>query len=424
MRVGRWTSDAGRVLAAALVVGCSGDSSNSPSSPTNVSTLTLRIIGVPAALTVGRTYQLSAAYYTRAGSYVSAATATWVSGDASIVRVTSNGALIAQRPGVATVTAIADEGSATTEVIVLATAVAILPDRGFGQVLQLAPGQTLQFTSVEYAPNDQSIISINQGAWSSSDTTVASVSQGRLVTAVAPGTATITVTTPSARSTLNLSIASTGGSATIRMISVVDAIPTVTIRPSVGSPARLSYGDVSVQTVPAGTVQVSFDGTPPILTTFNDFLFGLQDFVGVLQPTSHETFIAINNLWSPNYYGPLLIASLEDRVTPVPPDSAAVRAVLGTLYGYAVMFTEPGAPASSGDLQGCLSGGPFGTSDYDGRSPGVFDIVLLYANCDLDGFSDEEAARFHVTATAGQAMTFIITGSDPSTFKMLSVVDR
>jgi uncharacterized protein YjdB len=388
-------------------------------------TIVLKIAGAQDSLVIGSSYPLSAALFTSTGVFVGTPEVTWSSSNSAVVSVTSAGLLTAHSPGHATIIATDDTIAASVIVNVrdAQATFAILPDGEFGDTLQIAPGQTLQLTPFAYynVPG-WPIFPAAQVTWSSSNAGTATVSQSGVVTGVAPGAATITASILQHPVTRTIRVATTNGTTTIRMISAADAYSTVTMHPNVGTPATLAYGAVSEQVVPAGTLQLSFDGIPPLTGFYDPSIYGVQVFLGFLPAGGHETFIAVSNESFASYSGPAAIAWLEDRTEAVPADSSVVRVVLATSGGYNVFLTDPGAPPTLVTLRGCYLDWPFGYTAYTGRSPGNFDIVLLAGKLSPQGFGPE-AARFRVTATAGHATTFILTGRDLSP-NVFSVVDR
>ena len=305
--------------------------------------------------------------------------------------------------------------------------VTILPDGEFGDTLQIAPGQTLELAAFYQASGGRDhYVRGSEATWSSNNAVSVTVSQSGVATGVTPGVAKITANLLRSSATRTIRVAPTSGTATIRMISVIDS--TVAMHPGVGVPATLAYGAVSEQVIPAGTLQLSFDGVPPIASLFNPAFYGLQTFLGFLPAGTHATFVAVSNEWcsDPLCSGPT-IAWLDDRTEAVPASSAPVRVMLAAQQTYSdaynVFITRPGERASVETLIGCYLDWPFGFTAYTDRDPGDFDIVLLINKFSVDP-SAPEAARFHVTATAGHATTFIVSGSSPSSLKILSVVDR
>ncbi len=378
----------------------------------------LQIRGISDSLDVGGTYQLSANVLNAIGELQSPPGIQWSSSSPAVVSVSASGLVAAHTPGQATITASNDVVSTTLVVSVrMQFSVAILPDGEFGDTLQIAPGEALNLVALA---GGGPTIPTDEVVWSSSAPGVATVTQAGLVTGVASGTATIAAIILQRPVTRTIRVAATGGTVTIRMISAADAYSTVTMHPNVGAPATLAYGAASEQVVPAGTLQLSFDGVPP-LTNADPRIYGAQVFVGFLPAGGHETFIAVSNTADAPNAGPLTIAFLDDRTEAVPADSALLRVVLATSGAFNVFFTDPGASPSMIALQGCYLDWPFGFTSYTNRPAGDFDIVLVPKGSQF-AFGPE-AARLHATVTAGHASTFIVTGSG-SSFRVLSLVDR
>ena len=116
---------------------------------------------------------------------------TWASSDPSVVTVTSNGLVRAIAPGSATITVTTTDGtnlSATCAVTVYVPASAISLNTNN---LTLGIDETSQLVAYVYPSNTTN----KQVTWESSDPSVATVTSNGLVRAIAPGSATITVTT-------------------------------------------------------------------------------------------------------------------------------------------------------------------------------------------------------------------------------------
>jgi len=139
-------------------------------------------------LSEGDTYQFTA---TVSPPDATNKTLCWKTSDQSVFSVDANGLLTAVHAGTATITVTTIDGgfTGTCEVTVLP-----VPVSGVGMVYcpsgDLTEGDTHQL-SATVLPVDASDRSVS---WSSSETSVATVNPGGLVTAVSAGTATITVT--------------------------------------------------------------------------------------------------------------------------------------------------------------------------------------------------------------------------------------
>jgi hypothetical protein len=343
---------------------------------------------------------------------------TWRSSDSTVASVSARGIVTAQAVGSATI-------SASTAMLTGSAVIRVREQFGVGilfgaalnEILLVAPGQAAQLTAFEYSTHTYLTRKPAQITWSSSDASLATVSATGLVTGVAPGMVTITANVDQHPTTQQVHVQNSPGTATIRMINASDAVPSVTMHPNSGSPVTLPYAAMSEETIAAGSLQMSLDGVSATYSRdyYNPLFFGLSVFYGLVPVGAHQTFVAVDS------YSPVVIAWLSDRTDPVPPDSAVVRAMLAVgVSGYNVYFTSTGAPMGVLALQGCYLDWPFGYTSYAGRAAGNFDIVLQGGK----GLDGPEVARFHVTPSAGHAMTYIITGKDAASLKLIPVVDK
>jgi len=143
-------------------------------------------------LTVGDTEVLSA---TLTPSDATNKAVTWASGNTAVATV-NNGMVIAVAPGTASITVTTADGGKTATCAVtvqaaLPNTIAVTGVTLNETALELIVGGT-ETLAATVAPSNATNKNIT---WTSSDTDVATVSTGGLVTAIAGGTATITVTT-------------------------------------------------------------------------------------------------------------------------------------------------------------------------------------------------------------------------------------
>ena len=118
---------------------------------------------------------------------------TWKSSDTKVATVSSAGKLTAVAPGMATITCTAQDGSgkyATCEVTVTKPVVKVTSVTLNTNAISWPVGRSGSFTAT-VLPSDATDKSVT---WKSSNTKVATVSSAGKLTAVAPGTATITCT--------------------------------------------------------------------------------------------------------------------------------------------------------------------------------------------------------------------------------------
>ena len=144
-----------------------------------------------AELTEGNTMQLSA---TVLPSNATNKTVTWTTSNSSVATVSSNGLVTAKNPGTATITARTTDGSnlsascsvTVKQNVVLATSISLNKTSA-----ELTEGNTMQLSATVLPSNATN----KTVTWTTSNSSVATVSSNGLVTAKSSGTATITATT-------------------------------------------------------------------------------------------------------------------------------------------------------------------------------------------------------------------------------------
>ncbi len=143
-----------------------------------------------ATLTEGETLRLTA---TVKPTNATNKSITWSSSNTSVATVDANGKVTAKAAGTATITATANDGSgvnASCVVTVEKKVVAVSSITLSQSLATLIEGGTLTLTAT-VTPDDATNKAVT---WSSSNTSVATVDANGKVTAIAPGTATITAT--------------------------------------------------------------------------------------------------------------------------------------------------------------------------------------------------------------------------------------
>lgn len=187
-----------RVALALLLAACGGG--NSGSTPTTPgggggggspppSVQTVLVLPPTVSLRVGGTAALAASPRTAAGAEVTGRTVSWNSGTPGVATVNAAGVVTAVAPGSATVTATVDgvTGSAAVTVTQMpVVAVAVTPVS-----TSLRVGGTLALAAAARDSAGGAVMG-RPVTWSSSAPTVATVSPSGVVTAIAPGSATVT----------------------------------------------------------------------------------------------------------------------------------------------------------------------------------------------------------------------------------------
>jgi uncharacterized protein YjdB len=217
----------------------------------------------PAApsVSLGGTVQLQATTLDSAGRTLAGRAVTWTSSDASIAAVSSAGLATGTGVGTARITATSEGRSATVTLTVLARPVASvtlsLPQTALAQGdtatlavrLADAQGQTLTGRAVTFATDAAS---------------VATVSAAGLVTAVGPGSATLSATSEGVRGTLLVRV-------TVLAVSTVRVTPDTTRLTSIGATARLTATPLSAGGAPIAGRSVTWtSGAPQVVSVGAD----------------------------------------------------------------------------------------------------------------------------------------------------------
>lgn len=183
----------------------SGSTPAVPPSATTVASVT--VSPSSASGNVGQSAQFSATAYNSSGTALTGQTFTWSSSNTSVVTVTASGYATAVGSGSATITA--TDGGKTGQASV---SVAGSTTTGTPASITVSPatasvtvGGTQQFSATVYDASGTAL-SGQTVTWSSSNTSIATVSVGGLVTTLLTGTVTITATDGSVKGTASLTV--------------------------------------------------------------------------------------------------------------------------------------------------------------------------------------------------------------------------
>ncbi|MFC5706962.1 beta strand repeat-containing protein [Aeromonas eucrenophila] len=232
---------------------------------TNITLTTggLSITVPPLTLAAGQTKQLSATGSYNDGSNKNVtADVHWSSSDPAVATISLTGLVTAVTPGTATITGTLDGQTATLSATVTN---ATLNAGGLTITtppLTLANGLSSQLTaSGTYSDGSSADVTANVH-WSSSDPAIATVSQTGLVTAVAPGTATITGSLDGQNATLSVTVTN----ATINAGGLTITTPPMTLAAGLTGQlaANGSYSDGSTRNV---TTDASWISDNPSVAT-------------------------------------------------------------------------------------------------------------------------------------------------------------
>jgi hypothetical protein len=358
------------------------------------------------------------------GNTLSSPPVQWVSDNPTIADVGSSGIILGKNVGTTLIHARAGKLSADLAVTVaFVAAMTLLPRGEFGDTIQLAPGQTLQFSHLEYdrqttaQQQSQGVV----GNWESSDPTIAAVSDSGLVTARTAGNTRVTLAFGSVTDSRVIRVAPTAGSASLQIVNADPDGPLQFRSNSGRSTIPLDFGAVHEQTIAAGTLFVTADGVQPTSPPWCNCFDGqqpIQQFLGFLPNGSKLTLVATHNAFG------YAMVPLWGWDGPIASDIAVVRVVWAVsetyAYSYNVYLADVAAPMSNVFLVACYLDWPYAVTGYSARPARPFDIILQRAKF---GTESPEATRLTVTPVAGSATTYIITGSGPAAFHVMAVPD-
>ena len=189
----------------ALASSCGdGDAPTAPPPPPEPARpTTVTVSPVTAELTaLGATVQLAAEVRDQNARVMADVTVTWSSSETSVVTASASGLVTAVANGTATITATAGSasGSATVTVAQQVSAIAFAPVAD-----TVLAGDTLRLVASATDANGHPVAGA-EFSWASSDSAVAAVDSTGLVTALAPGRASVTATSGSAMAAARLTV--------------------------------------------------------------------------------------------------------------------------------------------------------------------------------------------------------------------------
>lgn len=158
-----------------------------------------------ATIDVGTSVQLDAVARDIAGNTLAGRTITWRSSDENVAVVSSSGRVQALSPGNVTITATADGVNGTASVSVTRPAPVVVSVDVSPNASILTVGDQVSLTATPRDGQGNAISGLSV-SWGSTDSSVATVSGSGVVTAVAPGNATIIATAGSRSGTASVTV--------------------------------------------------------------------------------------------------------------------------------------------------------------------------------------------------------------------------
>lgn len=245
------------VLASFVLLGCPG---------TTTPPASLEISPSPLALDVGESRTITASV--KQGDKLTPATgATWTTSDASVVTVSgsANGSATVQgvAAGTATLTAKTSDFTATVSVTVSASTATLSSIEVTPANAELAAGTTGQLTATGIFSDNSTRNITTQVTWNSSNEPVLTVSASGLVTALTPGTATVTATLAGKTATLLVTV--TG--AALESIALTPTLPSIAAGLTQKFTATGTFADGSTQDL---STQVTWSSSAVGVATVDD----------------------------------------------------------------------------------------------------------------------------------------------------------
>src|SRR5213076_1246794 len=195
-----------------------GKSGTSSISVTKIPVVSVDVTPATATVHSGQTVQLTGTPRDANGAALSGRVVTWSSSNTSVATVNSSGLVSGVTPGSATITATSEGKSGTASVTVTQVPVATVSVSP--PTASIQQGQTVQLTATLKDANGNTL-SGRTVTWSSSSTSVATVSTSGLVSGVTPGSATITATSEGKSGTSSITVTAPSGGSQFRHVFVV-----------------------------------------------------------------------------------------------------------------------------------------------------------------------------------------------------------
>ena len=226
-------------------------------------------------LVAGQSVQADAIARDAGGAAVHGVNIVWSSSNPAVAKVTPAGLVTAAAPGQADIVATAGNVSAKASITVVASSVAVVTvTLSASTVLS---GQQVVATATVRDSNN-TVLTNSPVTWTSSDPSVATAANIGAISALAPGTTTITATSGGVSGTASLTVQPVVASVTVRLIesslSAGDSTTALaTVRDAsnnilIDKPAAWTSSDVTIATVtPAGQIVAVTPGTVTITGT-------------------------------------------------------------------------------------------------------------------------------------------------------------
>jgi len=433
-----WTSNqpaaatvntAGLVTAVAVGAATITATSEGVSGPATLTVTTVPVASVtvtPASgsVPVGATMQLSATTKDSAGNVLTGRTITWGTSNAGVATVSAAGLVSGVAPGSATITATSEGKGGAASITVASVpvaSVALSPASA-----SLVAGATQQFTAILKDASGNTLTG-RVVTWTSSNAAVATVSGSGLVTAIVAGaatisaasegitgTATVTVTAPTANpgTVTDLAVASvTASSATVSFTDVNDGTgqpASYYLRYAAGT---ISWGSATeLPAITGGAIGTKQAVTVPGLTASTAYQFQVVAYRGT---APNAVFGALSNVASGTTSAStaavasvtLSPASVTLSIGGIQQFTAILKDASGnTLTGRAVAWASTNAALATVSGTGLATGIAAGSATISATSGGVTGTAPVTVN-PVTGGGIVFQSDWSTTGTAASAVT-------------------
>ncbi|MDQ6611715.1 MAG: Ig-like domain-containing protein, partial [Gemmatimonadota bacterium] len=200
----------------ALVAALAGTACGDSTAPTGITVASLEVTAPTLTIRAGNTLTLTASVHDAAGKAIDNVPVTWSSSNAAVATVSNSGVVSANAAGEVTIAASALGKSAVAKIVIT--------DRNVATVLVLPTSVSVRIATTfalvaQTLDVDGKVLTNRAVAWSSSNTSIATVNSSGTITGIATGVATITAT-------------SEGHTATAAVTVTVSPVASVTVAPA------------------------------------------------------------------------------------------------------------------------------------------------------------------------------------------------
>jgi uncharacterized protein YjdB len=218
----------GQSMIKASTTGKSNSSRLSVSAPAPIPVASVSVSPTTSTLQIGGTVQLSAVTRDANNNILTGRVINWGSGNTGIATVSASGLVTAVAAGNVSVTASSEGQTASAAITVSAPApVPVASVSVSPATSSLLVGATVQLSATTRDANSN-VLTGRVIAWSSSNTSISTVSASGLVTAIAAGSATITATSETKTGTAAITV-SAPAPVPVASVTVSPATPSLTV---------------------------------------------------------------------------------------------------------------------------------------------------------------------------------------------------